>query len=75
MKPGAVIIASHIEQIISRDTRFEYSAGKKDNLVFIFLGTEPKDGSNNLDPIKSLNDLGWKLKPEFKGAFKEKENG
>jgi len=54
MKPGAVVIASHIQQILSRDTRLEYSAGKKDNFVFIFLGTEPKDESDNLDPIKRL---------------------
>ena len=61
IKPGDIVIASHIQQILSRDTRVEYSAGKKDNLVFIFLGSEPKDGSDNLDPIRRLNELGWEL--------------
>jgi len=61
MKPGDVVIASHIQQILSRDTRLDYSAGKKDNFVFIFLGTEPKDESDNLDPIKRLKELGWEL--------------
>ena len=64
MKPGDVIIASNIERVLSRDTRLEYSAGKKDNFVFIFLGTEPKSGKEPLDPVKRLNDLGWELKPD-----------
>ena len=66
MKPGDIVIASHIQQILSRDTRLDYSAGKKDNFVFIFLGSEPKDGSNNLDPTKRLNELGWVLVMEPK---------
>lgn len=69
MKPGDMIIASHIQQIISNkawtmDTKLDYSSGKKEYFVFIFLGSEPKDGSDNLDPIKRLNELGWNLNEE-----------
>ena len=69
MKPGDVIVSSHIQQIISRDTRLEYSPGKKDNFVFIFLGTEPQDGSNDLDPIERLKELGWNMNDELEKAL------
>lgn len=68
MKPGDVVLTSHIRQILDITPggkivrSADWSAGKKDNFVFIFLGIEPKDGSANLDPIQRLKDLGWELK-------------
>ena len=59
MKPGEVVVTTHINQILSKDTRLGYKANKGRHLVFIFLGDEPKDGAEPLDPIKALNDLGW----------------
>ena len=59
MKPGEVVVTTHINQILSKDTRLGYKANKGRHLVFIFLGDEPKDGAEPLDPIKALKDLGW----------------
>ena len=61
MKPGDVIIANYIRQIIPIGAELDFSARKEDNFVFIFLGSEPKDGSDNLDPIERLKELGWEL--------------
>ena len=60
MKSGNVILTSHI-RAIEPGISFDYSSGKKDYFVFIYLGIEPKDGSKPLDPIKILNELGWEL--------------
>ena len=65
MKPGDVVVTTHINQVLSSDTRLGYKANKGRHLVFIYLGDEPKDGDEPLDPIKALNDLGWELEKEL----------
>jgi len=59
MKPGDIISTTHVTVVFPKTT-LHYSSGKKDYFVFICLGTEPRDGSNPLDPIKRLNELGWR---------------
>ena len=61
MKPGDIIITSHIRNYFWPEKGWDsYKAKKDEAFVFIFLGTESRDGSNLLAPIKRLNELGWK---------------
>jgi len=67
MKPGEIICTTNIE-VMPPGTRsaFYFNANKEDTFVLIFLGVEPRDGSEPLDPIKRLNELGWVLATEPK---------
>ncbi len=69
MKPGDVVYTTHIRASFPGMT-FDYSAGKKDRFVFIFLGSEPRDGSKPIDPLERLNELGWELVEELKDGSK-----
>lgn len=61
MKPGDLILTSHIRNYFWPEKGWAgYKAEKDEAFVFIFLGTEPRDSSRPLDPIKKLNELGWK---------------
>ena len=75
MKSGEIIYTTNLE-VMPPGTRsaFYFNANKEDTFVLIFLGVEPRDGSAPLDVVHALNDLGWKLQSEFKGAFKEKDD-
>lgn len=39
-----------------------YKAPKGKQFVFLLLGMENKDGTEPLDPEKTLSEMGWRLK-------------
>ena len=39
-----------------------YKAEKGKNMVFLYLGQEPIDNSQNINPDEILRKLGWKIK-------------
>jgi len=41
---------------------FEFKAEEDKKMVFLYLGQEPKDGSNPLNPDEALGKLGWEFK-------------
>ena len=59
MKSGEIIFTTNLE-VMPPGTRsvFYFNANKEDTFVFIFLGVEPRDGSEPLDPTQILNELG-----------------
>lgn len=42
----------------------EYKAEKGNNMAFLYLGQEPIDGSNPLNPDEVLKKMGWELRKE-----------
>jgi hypothetical protein len=52
-----------------------YNAPNKERFVFVLLGSEPADGSANLDPLSVFESLGWECTQETTtvSALKAKE--
>ena len=48
-----------------------YKADKKNRMVFLFLGSEPRDGSKPLDSVAVLKAMGWNPSPALKKALEE----
>lgn len=63
MNLGDILSANHIRVNQGR-MYLDYSAGKSQQFVFIYLGTEPRNGSKKLDPIERMKKLGWVKKDE-----------
>lgn len=66
MRPGDVILTSHIRNYFWPEKGWVgYKADKDEAFVFIFLGTEPRDGSEPLNPFEALEQMGWELGEEL----------
>jgi hypothetical protein len=48
-----------------------FAAPKGNHLVFLYLGWQPKDGSETLDVIQVMKDLGWTPPPELEAAHRK----
>jgi|GEM_PF-5000391 len=59
MKIGDIICTRNIRHYFEKGWAEYKAPDNKSNLVFLFLGCEPKNGSNLLDIEEQLNKLGW----------------
>ena len=70
MKPGDIVVTSHVRKYFYPERGWAgYKANKDEAFVFVYLGTQPRDGSDDLDPIKQLERLGWKMTSELAKAL------
>ena len=62
MRPGDVVVTSHIREYFYPDKGWAgYKAEKDEAFVFVYLGITPRNGKDQLDPTKRLQELGWEL--------------
>ena len=71
MKPGSVVTMSYCS-VRSGSSTYTYKARKDEYLTFIFIGSEPKDGSSPIDVDKFLTDMGWEYKAPAPSASASK---
>jgi len=60
LKVGDCISTRNIRHYSGKNW-FEFKADKDKQMVFLYLGQEPKNGNGKLHPDKVLNSLGWKI--------------
>ncbi len=63
MRVGDIVNTTYIQQILGT-MKLYYKAGKGKQYVFVFLGTENKDGSDPVDLEKTMGRLGWGKKEQ-----------
>lgn len=64
MKVGDIITTRNIRHYFTgKEAKgwAEYKAEKGKNMAFLYLGQEPKDGSEPLDIDKRMKELGWTI--------------
>lgn len=60
MRPGDIITTTYIRATFNNGKAWAgYKASKDENFVFIFLGTEKRDGSNQMDILQTMRNMGW----------------
>ena len=63
LKVGKCVTTRNIRHYWNKNW-LEFKAEKGKNMVFLYLGQEPVDGSNPIEPDKVMESMGWKLTSE-----------
>jgi hypothetical protein len=71
MKIGDVIATTYIQPLIRPKGWSGYKADKGFEMLFLFLGTQPRDGSDDIDVVKRICQLGWEMTPELRAELIE----
>ena len=59
MRIGEVLRFSNVEHRPDPTMRLGYKAKRDEVFVAVYLGTEKRDGSDDLDPVAVMERLGW----------------
>jgi len=60
LKVGGCVSVRNIRHYSGKNW-FEFKASKDKQMVFLYLGQEPKDGSELLRPDDVIKSMGWKF--------------
>ena len=63
IKTGDVLTVNQV-RVGSGIMYIEFSAGKSQQFVFLYLGIEPTNGSKPLNTVERMEKLGWVRKDE-----------
>lgn len=63
LQVGKAVSTQNIRHYVSNGW-LEYKAEKGKNMVFLYLGQEPTDNSQDIIPDEALKKMGWQLSTE-----------
>jgi hypothetical protein len=69
MEPGDVIATTYVQALGRPKGWIGYKADKGHEMVFLYLGTQRRDGSNDIDVVKRIQQLGWEMTPELRAEL------
>lgn len=64
MNPGQVLRFTNIEDRPELGLRLGYKAKRTEQYVAVLLGIEARDGTDDLDVVAAMNQIGWVIEEQ-----------